>query len=62
MIDEEVAIDRLVSVARRLQKLMREKIDPEGSMTDKEFLDKVLIEIDDEQFNEAMRRLGQSQH
>jgi hypothetical protein len=48
---------RLAASMRVLQKLMRDKIDPEGSMTDAEFVNAALGIIDNDDTNAAMDQI-----
>lgn len=45
---------RLAGQMRALQALMREKIDPEGDLTDAEFVDRALAVIDSADTNRAL--------
>lgn len=48
---------RLAANLRALQKLVREKIDPEGTMTDAEYVDRSLAIVDSEDVNAALDAL-----
>ncbi|WP_291209051.1 hypothetical protein [Hyphomonas sp.] len=51
------AMERVYLAVRRLQALMRAKIDPEGSMTPEQFEDRALAVIDDGELNDALEAL-----
>ncbi|MFC5068886.1 hypothetical protein [Flaviflagellibacter deserti] len=54
MFSNSPALTRIVGGFRRLQGLMRRRIEPGSRMTDVEFKDSTLEIVDDERINEAL--------